>query len=273
MNRLSVDRQATIIRALVEGNSIRSVERMTNTHRDTIMRLGVRVGQACQDFSRQRLRPLRCDRIELDEIWCFVGKKQDHIPAGHDTSHVGDFWTWVAIDPDTKLVPSWVVGKRDARSAQRLMTDLRSRVINRVQLSSDALRLYVRAIEDTFGPGIDYGQIVKSYETDHIGPGRYSPPAVVSATRTPVFGDPDPDGISTSIVERQNLTMRMSIRRFTRLTNAFSKKVENLEAAVALHFAYYNFCRRHGTLRATPAMAAGVMDEPLPLRELVALAV
>lgn len=271
MNKLNLDTQARIIHALVEGNSIRSTECMLGVHRDTIMRLGVRVGNACMEFSNATIRGVNCKRIELDEIWCYVGKKQRHVTANDDESQVGDMWTWVAIDPDTKLVPSYVVGKRNYGAAHRLVTDLSSRLVNRVQLSSDGLALYVDAVRSAFGPDVDYGQIVKAYEAEAIGPGRYSPPHVTSVRRTQISGSPKDRMISTSMVERQNLTMRMQMRRFTRLTNAFSKKRENLEAAVALHFAYYNFCRKHGTRKATPAMAVGLIGSPMSVRELVVL--
>ena len=190
----------------------------------------------------------------------YVGKKQRHLKPSDDPSRTGDVWTFVALDPETKLVPAYRLGQRDLSTATAFLTDLSARLINRVQLSSDGLTAYVEASELAFGADVDYGQIVKSFEAEPIGPGRYSPPRVVSATRIPVLGDPDPVHISTSLIERQNLTMRMNIRRLTRLTNAFSKKVENLKAAVALHFAFYNFGRVHQTLRVTPAMEAGLTD-------------
>ena len=261
MNKLKRDKQTEVIRALVEGASIRSVERMTGVHRDTIMRLMVQVGETCEDILNHMMRGLRCERIEVDEVWCYVGKKQRHVELSDNPNTVGDFWTFVAIDSDTKLVPTYRVGKRDSMTAHAFIADLSSRLENRVQLSSDALRLYVDAIDRSFGADVDYAQIVKSYEAEPIGPGRYSPPKVVSTGKTIVQGKPEWGKISTAFVERQNLTMRMSMRRFTRLTNAFSKKVENLQAAVALHFAYYNLVRGHRSLSgATPAMAAGVSN-------------
>ena len=272
MNRLKHDKQEAVIAALVEGNSIRSVERMTGVHRDTIMRLMGRVGEACGALMEDEMRDLQCSRIQVDEIWCFVGKKERHITEADDPSSVGHFWTFVALDADTKLVPTFRVGKRDIETATRFMTDLSSRLANRVQLSSDHLRAYIGATERAFGGDVDYGQIVKSYEADPLGPGRYSPPHVVGVKRTRIVGDPDPKHLSTSLIEeRQNLTMRMSMRRFTRLTNGFSKKVENLRAAVALHFAHYNFVRMHGSLPATPAMAAGVATRKWSVGDLVAL--
>lgn len=269
MNCLSLDRQTKIISALVEGNSIRSTERMTETHRDTIMRLGVTVGNGCAALLNEEMKNLPCRRIECDEIWAFVGKKQRHVSKADDTQAVGDFWTFVALDPDTKLVPTHLVGKRDGATANAFMQDLAGRLSNRIQLSSDALRAYVEASEQAFGADVDYGQVVKLYDAEPIGPGRYSPPNVIRATKTPISGKPDPDFISTSLVERGNLTMRMSMRRFTRLTNGFSKKVENLRAAVALHFGHYNFCRIHSSIRVTPAMAAGITDRVWSIAELL----
>jgi IS1 family transposase len=258
MNRLNLGRRTQIINCLVEGNSIRSTERMTDTHRDTVMRLLVEVGEGCKALLDAEMRGLTCRRVQVDEIWCYVQKKQRNLAPADDPRRVGDQWTFVALDPETKLVPAFRVGKRDLPNATAFLTDLSERLMNRVQLSSDALRAYVDATEQAFGADIDYGQVVKFYEAEPIGAGRYSPPHVVGAERTVVAGNPDQAHISTSIVERQNLTMRMSMRRFTRLTNAFSKKVENLRAAVALHFAHYNFVRLHSSLRCSPAMAAGV---------------
>jgi len=269
MNVLSEDRKTQIISCLVEGNSIRSTERMTNTHRDTIMRLMVSVGEGCDNLMNEKMRNLPCRRIQVDEIWTFVQKKQRHLNILDDHSRVGDQYTFVALDPETKIVPSYRVGKRDLRNAMAFLHDLSGRLTNRIQLSSDALAAYVDATEEAFGLDVDYGQIVKFYEAEPVGPGRYSPPHVVSAKRTPIKGDPDTAHISTSLVERQNLTMRMSMRRFTRLTNAFSKKLENLKAAVALHFAHYNFVRVHGTIRCTPAMEAGVADRLWTIRDLL----
>jgi IS1 family transposase len=269
MNRLSADRRTQVISCLVEGSSIRSTERMTDVHRDTITRLLVQVGAGCERLLDERMRGLGCRRLQMDEIWSFVTKKQRHLTAADDPARVGDMWTFVALDADTKLIPSYRVGKRDLPTATAFLADLESRLVNRVQLSSDALSAYEEATESAFGAEVDYGQIVKAYEAEPIGPGRYSPPHVVSAARTPIAGSPDLAHISTSYVERQNLTMRMSMRRFTRLTNAFSKKVENLKAAVALHFAWYNFVRIHGTLEVTPAMEAGVTGRLWSMEELI----
>lgn len=269
MNRLPVSRRAQIINALVEGNSIRSTERMTNVHRDTIMRLLVEVGNGCASIMDEQMRELPCRRIQVDEIWNYVQKKQRHVRSQDDRARVGDMWTFVALDPDTKLVPAYRVGKRTRVHAAAFMQDLSGRLANRVQLSSDALRTYVDAVEAAFGADVDYGQAVKFYEAEPIGPGRYSPPRVIRSERRAFTGSPDPKHISTSLVERQNLTMRMSMRRFTRLTNAFSKKVENLQAAVGLHFAHYNFVRVHKSLRMSPAMAADVSDRLWSVEELI----
>ena len=272
MNRLSTDLQATVIGSLVEGMSIRSVERMTGVHRDTIMRLMVRVGEACDGYLNATMHGLSCKRLELDEVWCFVGKKQRHVTLEDNLAQVGDFWTWVAIDAETKLVPSFRVGKRDSANAQAFVRDLADRLTNRVQLSSDGLRFYVEAVEAGFGGEVDYAQIVKSYEAEPIGAGRYSPPKVVSVDKSLIVGNPDLTMTSTSYVERQNLTIRMSMRRFTRLTNGFSKKADNLKSAVALHFGWYNLVRPHMTLKTTPAVAAGVADHRWSIHELVSLA-
>jgi IS1 family transposase len=268
MSFLSLAKQTQIIAGLVDGNSIRSMERQTGAHRDSIMRLALRVGAGCAKIMDEEMRSLDCRRIQADEIWAYVGMKQRRVTAQHDGAQVGDFYTFVALDPETKLVPSYHVGKRDKANASIFMTDLASRLNNRCQLSTDAFGAYVDAIDDGFAGNVDYGQIVKFYDSDHSH-GRYSPPRCIGAKRSVVHGAPVPEHISTSLVERQNLTMRMSMRRFTRLTNGFSKKPEGLRAAVALHFAHYNFCRPHTTTRVTPAMAANVSDRVWSMEELV----
>jgi IS1 family transposase len=272
VNKLKPDLQEAVIGALVEGSSIRSVERMTGVHRDTIMRLMVRVGIAADGLLKALVRDVKCERIEVDEIWCYVGKKQRHVTDQDDASAVGDFWTWVAMDPDSKLVPTYHVGKRDTASATAFINDLSSRLANRVQINSDGLTLYANAIEGAFGADVDYATVVKAYEAEPIGPGRYSPPKVVSVEKTAITGKPDMGKASTSIVERGNLTMRMSMRRFTRLTNGFSKKPDNLKAAVALHFAYYNLVRPHMTLGTTPAVAAGIDTRRWWVKDLIEVA-
>jgi IS1 family transposase len=258
-NVLNVDKQIAIIGALAEGSSIRSIERITGVHRDTIMRLGVKVGQGCATLLDAKMRELPCHRLEFDEIWGFIGKKQRHIRVDDDPQF-GDVWTFCAIDAESKLVPSFKCGKRDLATAKVFVSDVASRMTNRVQISADALRAYVDAIEQVFGTDVDFGQIVKTYEHDESQhPNRkYSAPEFVSVEKRAVTGKPDMDLVSTSYIERLNATTRLHMRRLTRLTLAFSKKLENFEAAVALHFAYYNLVKRHVTLRCTPAMAAGV---------------
>lgn len=271
-NILPRSKQLAVLSALVEGVSVRSTERMTGVHRDTICRLLVRVGDGCAELLDDTMRDLPCERLEIDELWAFVGKKQRHVTANDDASRVGDTWTYVAIDAETKLVPTFLTGKRDTETTDAFIEDVARRLKNRVQISTDGLRLYVQAIEQSFGANVDYAQIVKTYEADPIGPGRYSPPKVIGTEKTPVVGEPVEELVSTSYVERQNLTMRMGIRRFTRLTNGFSKKLENHVAATALHFAHYNFVRRHQTLRVSPAMAAGVASTLWSVDELLAAA-
>ncbi len=269
MNKLKIEKQETAITALLEGCSIRSVERMTNIHRDTIMRLMVRVGNGCRQIMDETMRDLPCRLVQVDEIWAYVGKKQGHLTKEDDATQTGNMWTYVALDPESKVVPNFLVGKRNAKNTEQFISDLSSRLSNRVQLSSDGLKHYVEAAELAFGTDVDYGQIVKSFEAETVGQTRYSPPPIVRADKKRMMGKPDPAKISTSHVERQNLTMRMSMRRFTRLTNGFSKKLENLKAAVALHFAHYNFVRIHKTLRVTPAMEIGLASRIWTVRELV----
>jgi IS1 family transposase len=259
-NILPIEKQVAIISALAEGSGIRQIERMTGVHRDTIMRLGVRVGQGCAALLDRKMRALTCKRLEFDEIWGFIGKKERHCTTD-DPIELGDVWTFCAIDTDTKIVPSFRVGKRDTVTANAFVSDVASRVSNRVQVSSDALRAYVEAVEQAFGADVDYAQIVKTYQQDEeavIAERKYSAPDFVIAEKKAINGFPNLALASTSHVERLNGTTRLHMRRLTRLTYAFSKKRENFEAAVALHFAYYNFVKRHNTLRTTPAMAAGI---------------
>jgi IS1 family transposase len=278
MNRLSRERRAQILRALVEGNSIRATCRMTGTAKGTVLALLEDAGQACLAYQDEVLRNLPCTRLQCDELWAFCYAKQKHIPPEREGEFgVGDIWTWTAIDADTKLVPSWFVGNRDATCAQMFVYDLADRLANRVQLTTDGLSLYLEAVEGAFGGDIDYAMLIKLYGTDPEEEKRYSPAKCIGVEARRVVGQPDPAHVSTSYVERQNLTMRMGNRRFTRLTNAFSKKVENLLYAVSLHFMYYNFARPHTTLRAknpqkpTPAMAAGVADHVWSIEEIVGL--
>jgi IS1 family transposase len=268
-NVLPRSKQLAILSALVDGNSIRSTERMLGVHRDTVMRLGAKIGEGCSALLDEMMVDLPCKRLELDELWAFVGKKQRHITA-MDGIEKGDTWTLVAIDAETKLVPTFMTGKRDAETARAFIQELAARLSNRVQVTTDGLRTYIAPIAEAFGPSrVDYAQFHKTYESEPTGPGRYSPPRVTGTDKTPIFGFPIEDLVSTSYVERQNLTMRMSIRRFTRLTNAHSKKFENRLAAIALHFAHYNLVRLHSTLRATPAMAAGVTNTVWGMGELL----
>jgi IS1 family transposase len=273
MNVLPQARQIQILNALVEGVSIRSTERMTYTHRDTIMRLLVSVGEQCQHLLDQRLQGFQCEHLQLDEIWTFVRKKERRLTDMERLNpEIGDQYVFVAIDAETKLIPSFLVGKRDGHTALLFMMDLYQRLTGngRIQLTTDGFYAYLEAIEHTFGADVDYAQLVKIYAAIDAGPGRYSPPRVAETVSTVIQGSPDPEHISTSYVERQNLTMRMAMRRFTRLTNAFSKKLANLKAALALHFAHYNFIRVHRTLRVTPGMEAGMTDHVWTWKELLA---
>jgi len=273
MNMLPVAKQAAILKALTEGASIRSTARMVGVSKTTVLRLLVEVGGLCAIYQDHKLRNLPCRRIEADEIWAFVGAKQRHAKRTGD----GDIWTFTALDADTKLMVTWLVGQRSGENAHAFMHDLHSRLVKRVQLTTDAFTPYISAVEGAFGwQGVDFSQLVKHYTGEPTG--RYSPPICTGVTRQTVMGNPDPAHVSTSYVERANLGLRMNARRFTRLTNAFSKKVENHAHAVALHFMVYNFCRSHGTLtkakkgiHMTPAMAAGITDHVWTVEELVGL--
>jgi IS1 family transposase len=259
-NVLPRDKQIAVIAALAEGSSIRSIERMTGINRNTIMTLGLRVGKGCAALLDYKMRDLDCHLLQFDEIWGFIGKKEKHLGFKDDPTK-GDVWTFCAIDAETKIVPSFKVGKRTAQVAHAFCNDVASRLRNRPQISTDGLRMYVDAVEEAFGMNVDYGMIIKNYGSDtgeHHQERRYSAPEIVFTEKMPIAGKPDMDLISTSYVERLNATTRLHMRRLTRLTHAFSKKLENFEAAVALHFAYYNFVRTHGTLKMTPAMMAGI---------------
>jgi IS1 family transposase len=271
-NVLKREKQVAVIAALVEGASVRSIERMTGVHRDTILRLMVRVATACAAYSDRTLRDLDCHRVEVDEIWAHGGKKQRNVEATDDRSRVGDQYTFVALDPESKLIPCWLTGKRNAETTWAFCADLKARLKNRVQLSPDDFAPYFNAVNAAFGNNVDYATIVKSYEETPAGRGRYSPPRIVSVEKDDKIGYPDMDVVGTSYVERQNLTIRMQVRRLTRLTNAFSKKVENLRAAMDLHFTHYNFVRFHRSIRCTPAMEAGVVSSPLTVADLVDMA-
>lgn len=271
MNVLSVADRAKILGLLVEGNSLRATSRLADVSLNTVIKLLVDAGAACSAFQDSTLRNLSCKRVQVDEIWSFVGAKEKNATEEQKGEGYGDVWTWTAIDADTKLVPSWLVGDRNTEAAREFIDDLAARLANRVQLTSDGHRPYLEAVDDAFGNAIDYAQLVKVYGQPAEGQKRYSPPECVGVSRARIIGQPDPKHVSTSFVERQNLTMRMSIRRFTRLTNAFSKKVENHAHAVSLHFMFYNFGRIHKTLRVTPAMAAGVSNHVWSLEEIAGL--
>jgi IS1 family transposase len=259
-NVLSKDKQMAVISGLAEGSSLRALTRMTGVHRTTIADLALRVGQSCARLLDEKMRNLTCHFLQFDEIWGFIGKKEKHRRETDDPT-LGDVWTFCAIDAETKLVPAFRVGKRDHFTANAFVSDVASRLKNRPQISSDGLRAYVEAVENAFGMNVDFGMIIKNYGADkgeHHQERRYSAPEVTSMHKIEVMGQPDMDLVSTSHIERLNGTTRLHMRRLTRLTYAFSKKLENFEAAVALHFAYYNFVRSHGSLKMTPAMAAGI---------------
>jgi IS1 family transposase len=277
VNRLSTERRAQVIGCLVEGNSIRATVRLTAAAKNTIVKLLDDLGIECSDYQDRALRNLACRRVQVDEIWSFVGAKKKNVRPEHSADW-GDAWTFVAIDADTKLVPSWYVGQRDAEDTYAILSDLKGRLANRVQLSTDGHPMYLSATAETFGEDLDYAMVVKKFKAQPKPENvKYSPEPVKFVTLKKVSGAPDPAHISTSYVERQNLTIRMSMRRFTRLTNAFSKKLENLTAAVSLHFMFYNFARPHQTLTkrygkpTTPAMAAGVAEHVWSLYEIAAL--
>jgi IS1 family transposase len=271
MNCLEKSQQIRVVAALVEGNSIRSTARMTGVARNTITSLLVDLAEACAGYHDRHVRNLKVRRLQCDEIWNFVGAKAKNATPEKRAEGWGDTWTWTALDADTKLCVSYLVGGRDLGWATEFMHDCARRITNRVQITTDGHRAYLEAVESAFGADIDYAQLQKIYGAPSEDHKRYSPATCIGCDMKVVSGNPDPKHVSTSYVERQNLSMRMSIRRFTRLTNAFSKKVENHAAAVALWFMYYNFCRVHQTLRVTPAMEAGLSDHVWGLDELVSL--
>jgi IS1 family transposase len=274
MNNLSNEKQRTAIQAIIEGNSLRSTERMTGIHRDTLMRLLVRVGQGCARFLDGNVKAVPSQKVQVDEIWTYVFKKQARLTVYENAAGIGDQYVFVGLDSDTKLVISHLVGKRDSTSAYYFMRDLKDRLANRVQLTTDGFSPYINAVDNTFGADVDYAQLVKIYGQAKPSTASarrwYEPVRVKGAIPMDVTGRPKASAISTSHIERQNLTMRMQMRRFTRLTNGFSKKLENLKANIALHFAHYNFVRVHQTLRTTPAMASGLTDHLWSLEELLA---
>ncbi len=273
MNKLNPKTRKLIIRCLVEGQSVRSTARTADVSKNTVTKLLIDAGKACADYQDKASRDLPCERIQVDEIWSFIYAKEKNVSRAKSAPpEAGDVWTWTAICADTKLVPSWRVGDRSGMTAIEFMDDLRPRLANRVQLTSDGHKAYLEAVEGAFGGDVDYAELVNVYGDASDGEKRYSPPECVGARKRRFEGKPDPDHVSTSYVERNNLTMRMSMRRFTRLTNAFSKKIENHAHSVALHFMFYNFCRQHRSLDGiSPAMGAGVTDRLWDIEDIVRL--
>jgi len=271
MNRLSIEDRTRIVSALIEGCSIRSIARMTGNSPVTVLKLLSDIGLACTEFHNKFVGNLKVRSVQCDEIWSFVGAKAKNASPEKKAEGWGDVWTWTAIDADSKLCIRYVVGGRDGGWARDFMEDCASRIVNRVQITTDSHRAYLNAVEDAFGSDVDYAQLHKIYGAPAENEARYSPAQCIGCDMKVVSGNPDPKHVSTSYVERQNLTMRMQMRRFTHLTNAFSKKIENHIHAVALHFMNYNFCRIHQTLRVTPAMAAGLTDRVWEISDIVSL--
>jgi IS1 family transposase len=272
MNKLTPEKRAHILHLLCEGSSIRAITRITGASKNTVAKLLADVGAACSEYQDKAFRNLTCKRVQVDEIWSFVYAKQKNLAAAKTAPEAaGDVWVWTSICADSKLVPSWLVGSRDAYAATAFIGDLAARLANRVQLTSDGHRPYLEAVESAFGDDIDYAVLQKIYGTTPESERRYSPVECIGCEQRVITGTPEQKHISTSYVERNNLTMRMHMRRFTRLTNAFSKKVENHAHAVALHFMYYNFCKLHKAHRLTPAMAAGVTEHLWEVSDIVAI--
>src|SRR5216683_4136708 len=270
MNKLSVERRARILACLCEGLSVRATCRLLDCSKDAVLKLIVDAGEVCAAYHDTNVRGVTSQRVQVDEVWSFVHAKAKNVPQEKRGEFgFGDVWTWTAIDADSKLMIAFHLGRRDAGAAHTFMNDVASRLANRVQLTSDGNHAYLSAVDEAFDRGIDYAMLVKKYGDSPESEKRYSPPICLGADKTVIRGRPDPEHISTSYVERSNLTVRMQNRRFTRLTNAFSKKLANLKASVALHFAHYNFVRIHRTLRCTPAMAAGVTNRLWSIRELI----
>jgi IS1 family transposase len=271
MNKLPLAKRTQILAMLCEGSSMRSISRVADVSINTVSKLLVQAGEACLAIHEETVRDVKASRIQCDEIWSFCHAKQKNVASAKAAPEgAGDVWTWTALDADTKLIVSYFVGDRSGESAMILMDDLRARLANKVQLTTDGHRAYLDAVEGAFGGDVDYAQLVKMYGPTITPPGRYSPAECTGIKKIRREGNPDIAHVSTSYVERQNLTMRMSMRRFTRLTNAFSKKLDNHIHALALYFAFYNFCRIHKTLRMTPAMAAGITDRLWSLEDIVA---
>jgi IS1 family transposase len=271
MNTLDKTKRAQLVSVLVEGNSLRATARICDVAFNTVLKFVPEIGQACFEYQDKAFHDLKCKRIQCDEIRSFCYAKEKNVPKDKKGLFgFGDVWTWVAMDAESKLVPSFMVGNRDAVTASMFIDDLASRLANRVQLTTDGYKVYLEAIEGAFGCEIDYAMLVKMYESSQEET-RYSPARCTGCKGTPITGNPDKEHISTSFIERQNLTMRMGMRRFTRLTNAFSKKIENHASHLALHYRYYNFVRIHKTLRVTPAMSAGVTDHLWSVEEIAGL--
>ena len=271
MNVLPIEKQAQILNALVEGCSVRSTARLVGVEHKTVLRVLLRAGERCQRLLDEKIRNIRANYIQVDEMHGYVQVRQKNLdPTRHNETTMGEQYVFIAIDSETKLIPSFTVGKRNAENAFWLMRDLESRIVGRIQLTTDGFRPYISAVDDTFGANVDYAMLVKVYSGDESNRERYSPSEIVEAVPIPVIGCPKAHRISTSHIERQNLTVRMQLRRFTRLTNEFSKKLGNMKAALSLHFAWYNFCRVHSTLRVTPAMAAGITEGIWPISQLLA---
>lgn len=270
MNRLTNNDRCRMLACLVEGNSIRATVRITGICKRTVMRFASELGEACERFADRTMRGLDCKSLQCDEIWAFCGAKEKNATPEQKEMGWGDVWTWVAIDPETKLIPQWYIGDRSAESAYRFMLQLSRRLLNRIQLTTDGLRAYLVAVKAAFPDGIDYAQLVKLYDNP-VNVGRYSPAVCVGERKERISGSPFPELISTSHAERNNLTIRMQMRRFTRLTNAFSKSVVSHRLACAVHFVHYNFGRIHQSLRVTPAMAAGLTDRVWELSDIVSL--
>ena len=271
MNKLPTEKRAAIIGALVEGNSIRATCRMTGASKNTVTKLLVDLGYVCMAHHYDTVRGIEAVNVQCDEIWSFCFAKEKNVKPENVGEGHGDVWTWTGIDADTKLMVSYYVGRRETEDAQAFMADLADRLVGDVQLTTDGHIPYAKAVRDNFGLDVDFAQLIKKYRNEREGAARYSPPTCSGIETRVRSGNPDPATISTSYVERQNLTMRMSMRRFTRLTNGHSKKLENLICAVALHFTYYNFVRVHSTLKTTPAVAAGIADRPWKLQDLIGL--
>jgi IS1 family transposase len=272
MNRLALSRRSQILGMMVEGMSIRAITRMTGASKNTVAKLLADAGDACLDYQDHTLRNLNSQRIQADEIWSFVYSKQKNVPEEKRGQFgYGDVWTWTALDADSKLIICWYLGRRDAEAAYTFMSDMADRLTNRIQLTTDGHHAYLTAVDAAFDRQIDYAMLVKKYGTAPEAEKRYSPPICLGADKTEIRGLPDPQHISTSYVEKQNLSMRMGMRRFTRLTNAFSKKLENHMHALSIYFMHYNFVRIHQTLRCTPAMEAGVTDRLWDLNDVVAI--